>query len=208
MEQMRRMRTELAKLSFRRELQSCRGRQFCIISSNCVGSLPYQILHIEYNTPTVGLFFYAPCFIRLVSSFSHYINQRLTFKSQSVYPEGNENLHKFGGYPLGMLGDVEVHFLHYGSEHEALAKWTERSKRVRNDNLFFVMTDRDLCSIDDLVAFDQLCHKNKVCFTAKDYGFDSSVPIRAFAGSDCVGDLYTNYSYLARDFKFGQWLAG
>jgi hypothetical protein len=30
----------------------------------------------------------------------------------------------------------------------------------------------------------------------------------AFAGHDCVGDLYHNYQYFVGDFRFGKWLAG
>ena len=59
-------------------------------------------------------------------------------KSISNY---NDNIH----YPVAQLGDIEIHFLHYDSIENAIIKWENRKKRMKNINDCIVkMCDRDL----------------------------------------------------------------
>ncbi|UTW68402.1 DUF1919 domain-containing protein [Anaerobacillus sp. HL2] len=70
--------------------------------------------------------------------------------------------------PIGRLIDVEIHFMHYSTFEEAKNKWIVRSKRIQHNNIFLMMTDRDGCTYEDMVKFDNLPFK-KVLFTNKRY---------------------------------------
>ena len=47
--------------------------------------------------------------------------------------------------PVGILEDIELHFLHYNSEIEAKNKWNRRKKRINYSNILFKFSDNDLC---------------------------------------------------------------
>ena len=137
------------------------NQDFTIISNNCWGGQVYQDLGIEYKTPFAGLFIFAPDYIKLLSNFEFFMNSPLEFSKTSKYV-------KNANYPVGLLnGEVEIHFLHYEDEVEALSKWNRRTERINWGNLFFKFCDRDLCTKDLLIEFDRLPLKNKVCFTAQ-----------------------------------------
>jgi len=149
-----------------RDIRSIRSRDFTVISSNCLGSVIYQTLGMPYLTPTVGLFFYAPCFIKFIADLPHYISTRLESCHHSKYPRawsGSESRQ----YPIGSLEGVELHFLHYRSFSEAREKWERRCERVLWDRLCFVFTDRDLCTVAEIRNFVSLPSRRKVCFTSR-----------------------------------------
>lgn len=188
------------------KLLGVRNKDFCIISSNCIGSKIYQLMNLPYNTPSVGLFFFAPDFIKFASNLKEYINNKLVPINSSKYVEANESIRLNGMYPIGKLGDVEIHFLHYSDWSEVLKKWNSRSLKINYDRLFFIFTDRDLCNYSILRAFDQLPYSKKVCFTAKKYDLRSCVQIPIFSTRNCVGDLYNNFHILNKYFDFAEWL--
>ena len=70
-------------------------------------------------------------------------------------------------YPVGILDDIRVDFVHYQSFDEAVEKWNSKLGRINLDNAFYVMTERDGCTHDDLIAFDELPYKNKVVFVSR-----------------------------------------
>lgn len=139
---------------------------FVIISNNCWGGDIYQALGLPYNTPFIGMFINAPCYIRLLQNPEKYLlNTPMTFIAKSKYP----HLMTKPGYPIGVLDDVEVHFLHYSSESEASEKWHRRIKRMDWDKTrwFVKFDDRDNC-IDELIReFHQLNYRNKISFTKR-----------------------------------------
>jgi uncharacterized protein (DUF1919 family) len=65
-------------------------------------------------------------------------------------------------FPVGSIGDVVIYFMHYTSFKEASIKWNERKKRVNYENIFFIMTDRDLINESDINDF--LSIKGNVLF--------------------------------------------
>jgi uncharacterized protein (DUF1919 family) len=183
---------------------------FTIVSSNCLGGKIYQLLEIPYNTPFVGLYFFAPCYIQLLQDFSGSLKKEIRFSRKSKYLIANANRilnEKF--YPIGLLDDIEIHFQHYMTEGQCVEKWTERTKKMNWDNLFFLFTDRDLCTEELIKTFDNLPFTKKVCFTAKDYThYKSCVHIKEYQEKSYVGDLYNNFSVLGKYFDFASWLSG
>lgn len=197
----------IRKWLFARTFRTCKQHDFCIISNNCIAALPYQFLKLEYNTPTIGLFFYAPCFIKFARNLDYYLAQDLIFKEVSMYAEGEESRKKHGFYPVGRLDDIEIHFMHYESETEAKEKWERRIRRLNKERLFFLMTDTDLFERKTLEEFCELEYERKVCLTAQEYNLSCSVQIKAFRNQNCLGDVYTNYDLLLGSFDFSKWLS-
>lgn len=161
---------------------------FTIISSNCWGGILYQDLGLNYQTPFVNQYMHTPCFLKLVKRFPEYMNMELSVSSKSKYfPSATL-------YPVGHLGDVEIHFIHYSIEDNVIGKWNERKARMHSDKLLFVLCERDQCTADDLKEFDQL-PVNKLMFTAKTYDLKNSFKVFSFGKEVLSADLMGGFSY-------------
>ena len=140
-----------------------------VISANCVGAFILHDLNQPFNSPFVNLYLDPSDFVQFI---------------QTEKP-----------YPVGLLDDLKVHFMHYHSEQEAKEKWEARSHRLDFDNLFIMMTDKDGgkgAKYEDLQAFDNLPYPNKVVFTHKPYPeLKSAFYIKGFENENEVGDLFT-----------------
>lgn len=151
-----------------------------VLASNCTGAFMLHDLGLQFRSPFVNLYLSPKGFIAYLSDIAHYQSQPLQFLDNSGKP-----------YPVGKLGDLTLHFMHYHSEQEASEKWQERSKRIDFDNLFVMLTERDGCTYQDLQAFDRLPFANKVVFTHKPYPeIASSFYIKGFEHQGEVGDLF------------------
>ncbi len=190
---------KLGRVWVRANIRNIKTREFCIIASNCTGTLPYRFLDIPYNTPTVNLLFLAPCYLKFIQNLEHYLNEPLVFYPTSKYPEGESIRNNFRHhYPIGTLDDIEVHFMHYQTAAEAKNKWDRRKKRVDPDNLIFAFTDKDLCTPALLEEFDSLPYPNKYVLTAKNWPqLKSTIQVPYFEDEQEIGDCYTHYGHLA-----------
>ena len=130
-----------------------RNKTPSIISNNCVAGVIYHDLGLRFDSPTVNLFFEAGDFVRFAENLKEYLSLELK-EIPSDRP-----------YPVGMLGDVTIYFKHYRSFAEAKAKWEERTARIRFDNLYFVMSEKEGCTLPVAERFDRLQYKNKVLLT-------------------------------------------
>lgn len=150
-----------------------------IICNNCLGGRISQDLGYSYNSPTVGLYFFYPDYIRFLTNLFQYLQSPLHFRSESKYPQGRENMRKAShSYPIGYLEyngeEVEIEFLHYHSESEAREKWERRVRRINKDKLIILGSDNDCCTKDDIQNFLQLPYKHKYFFSNHSYGFASN----------------------------------
>lgn len=146
------------------------NKDFTIISDNCWGNFMYQEVNVKYNSPFIGLFIYAPDYIKLLQNLKYYIGQDLTFIKHSKYEEFMPKKEIIGAYPLALLGgEIEIHFLHYKNEQEVLEKWHRRVKRINWNNLYVKMSERPLCTKELIELFDALDYDKKVCFTKNEY---------------------------------------
>jgi uncharacterized protein (DUF1919 family) len=199
---------ELAKYILRKRI---RHMDFTIISCNCWGSSIYQELGMEYNTPFVGLFFFAPCYLKLLGNLDAYLKSDLTFISTSKYSIANESrVSQSLNYPIGLLdGDVEVHFLHCKSEEEAKEKWYSRRARMNMKNLFIGFDDRDLVEPHHLVEFDNMDFPRKVVFTAHAHPeIKSVVWLKEYNDLPFVKNLFSHRDIYKRHFDVADWLNG
>lgn len=158
-----------------------------VISANCVGAFILHDLNQPFNSPFVNLYLEPFDFIRYLQDIRFYQSLPLQF----IQTEKN--------YPIGILGDLKIHFMHYRSEQEAKEKWEARSQRLNFDNLFIIMTDKYRgkgVDYEHLQAFDHLPYPNKVVFTHKPYPeFKSAFYIKGFENENEVGDLFTFSSW-------------
>lgn len=165
-----------------------------IISSNCFAGRIMQDLGMQYNTPTLGLYFFADDYIEFLSNLKYYLTEaKLEFLDQSRYPLANERRKQWSHwYPIGLLGGkVEIQFLHYHSETEASEKWYRRAARVNWDNLFIIGMEQNLCTEDCIRAFDKLNFERKLFFSSKDLpDLKSNCFLELFAEQGEVGDAY------------------
>ena len=124
-----------------------------IISNNCVAGVIYHDLGLRFDSPTVNLFFGAEDFVRFAENLEVYLSLEL------------QEIRSDRPYPVGMLGDITIYFMHYKSFEEAKAKWEERTARINFDNLFFIMSEREGCTPTVAERFDRLPYRNKVLLT-------------------------------------------
>ncbi len=137
-----------------------KNKSFTLLANNCNGTFLMYDMGLEYLTPIVNIYIPPKDFIRFLQNLDKYLSID-TFKFIST--DGCD-------YPIGLLGDdVHVHFVHYATPDLAQRKWNERKSRIQYDNLFLMLTERDGCTYNDLLAFDKLPYKNKVVFTHKVY---------------------------------------
>lgn len=166
------------KLYNKRRIRRLKNKSPTIISSNCNGGVILHDLGLKFNTPTINLYFVPGEYLKFVTDLDRYLAADLT----------EVNTDK--SFPVGQLDDIRVYFMHYKSFDEAKLKWNERRQRVDKNNIFFMFTDRDGCTEEDLRAFDSLPYKNKVVFThVPRTDIKSSFYIKGFENEKEVGIL-------------------
>jgi uncharacterized protein (DUF1919 family) len=154
------------------ERRKIKYTDFTIISNNCWSGLIYQKFGIRYATPTIGLFFMDEDYIKFISNLDYYLSLPLNFikpRETKYYNHLFAEKHQEITYPIARLGDIEIFFMHYHSEKEAVEKWTKRISRINRNRLLVEMSQRDTIGIDILQRFEALPYKNKICFTAEEY---------------------------------------
>jgi uncharacterized protein (DUF1919 family) len=151
----------------KKDIELLKNKKFVIIANNCWGGEIYHWFKRPYNTPFIGLYLHGPCFVKLLSDFHHYMSQELKFVNSTIYTDLEPK------YPVAVLDDVEIHFMHYKSENEALEKWTRRTSRMLEesnmDNYYFKICDINIGNENVLHKFHQLPFRNKVSFGVKNY---------------------------------------
>lgn len=180
------------------DLKRIKNNDITYISSNCIGGRIYETLNIPYLTPTVGMFLFPNCFLKLANNIGHYMATPPFIKSSSIY-------HCTQKYPILGIEDIELHCLHYQSATEATEKWERRKKRINTERIFIIMTDRDGFNTTHGQKFDELPFEKKVIFSSSHNKAKSAVEINAYKKESCVGDLYTNYHYFPGSFSFSEW---
>lgn len=188
----------------RNKIKKLENRNFTIISSNCNGGVIYSDFKQRFDSPTINLFIMPNDFIKFCQNLEYYMECEL-----------HEVLDSSFSYPIGILdNEIKIYFMHYSSFDEAKKKWDTRKKRINYNNIFFMMTDRDGCSYQNIIDFDSLKYKNKIIFTSKKYeNIKSSIFCDEFQNDNEVGIL-TNYRNLKgeriydRYFDVVRWLNG
>ena len=154
-----------------------KNRNFSIISNNCWAGRAYQYLDMPYLSPTAGLYFFAPDYIKFVSDLKRYLNTPLRFinPEESKYYEEIKKRNQTDK-PIGILDDVEIVFLHYKTKEEAEEKWNRRKGRVNFDNIIIKFSRMNLCTDKEIEEFCKIPFDNKFVFnTQKQVKYSSEI---------------------------------
>lgn len=176
-----------ATYKMRRKKINC--EDFTIISNNCWGGMIYQSYGLQYNTPTIGLFFMAEDYIKFVYNIKEYLSHELVFidcKESKRYKYTQQVLN----YPVAKLGDIEIYFMHYKTREEAQEKWNRRCKRINWNKILFKFSNQNLCTKEHIEKFLELPEKNKICFVNKDYNIDGIIKINQLFDSEDIKASY------------------
>lgn len=196
------------EIFLKRKRRELKNFDFTLISSNCNGGCVLHELGLMFNSPFVNLFIEAGDYIKILKNLKYYMSCELTFLEEGT---GTPN-YPYAGYPIGVLDDVYIYFMHYSSVDEAKEKWNARVKRINYDNLYVLMTDRSHCTYQLLKEFDSLPY-HKVVFTHNQMPeIHSSFYISGFEKEDKVGILsdYCGKSWKKYydQFDFIKWFNG
>lgn len=123
------------------------------------GGVVLHELRLPFLSPTINLYILPKDYLKLLSDLKRYIQR------EPLIEDAESSAKK--GYPVGLLGDIRLWFVHYRTFEEARRKWLERCARVKWDNLYIMMVERDGCTREDIEAFDRLPYVHKVIFTAE-----------------------------------------
>lgn len=159
---------------------------FTIISNNCWGGHVYRYFGLNYSSPTIGLYIWAEDYLLLLENLKIFFESEIQFinPKQSKYYSLLEKRGEMN-VPIGKLscekGDVEIVFLHYKTENEALEKWNRRLTRVNYDNLVVKNSFMNACNDSLVDRFDKLPYSKKVMFVnKKDLVYSSTVYVPGF----------------------------
>lgn len=154
-----------------------RKKDFSVISNNCWAGRLYQYLDMPYLSPTAGLYFFAPDYIKFVSDLRRYLETPLEFidaEDSKYYDELKKRNQT--DKPIGVIDDVEIVFLHYKTEEEAKEKWDRRKLRVNYDRIVLKFSRMNLCSDAEIEQFCNLPINNKFVFnTRKDIKYPCEI---------------------------------
>lgn len=170
--------------NFRRK--KLKSEKFTIISNNCWGGTIYESYNIKKQSPTVGLFFESSDYIKFITNIKEYLKIELSFidyNKSKRYKKGlNDNC------IVGLLDDIEIYFLHYSSQEEALEKWNRRITRINYDKILFKFNDQNGCTKQNVVDFLKLPYKNKIFFTVNNYNIkdDRIIVLKKIKGQNNV----------------------
>ena len=140
------------------------GNDITIISNNCLAGVIYNILGLQFSSPTINLWMKMAEYLEFVSDLKYYMQCEMIENTQESdnykFPVGTlvpfDNTHK----------SVNIYFNHYQSYEIAKQKWEERKQRIIWDKLYVIydFNDKD-CDTDLLYEFDKLPFKHKMSLT-------------------------------------------
>lgn len=177
------------------------GNNPTIISCNCIGGILYHELDLQFLSPTINLYMNCEDFIKFCERLEYYL-------SLEIAPYEGEIER---GYPLGMLGDLLLYFVHYKSLEEAKSKWNSRKSRINWDNIYIIATDRDGLTDELLARFLALPYTNKKIFTHFSSDEKDIVYIKGYESEKQIEGLMFKTlggHYLIDQFNWVDWLNG
>lgn len=179
-----------------------KNMDFSLMCNNCVGAMVAHDLGVQFNSPTVNLFIYPKDYLNFLENLDCMSKAKL----ENVTPINST-------YPIGSLNGVKIHFLHYKSFEEAAKAWNRRIKRLNYENMYVVLIEREGCTYEDLLRFDNLSFGHKIALTHRDYNdIKCSYKVPGYENSKEVGILTDWDGFMGKRlydcFDWVNWLNG
>lgn len=158
---------------------------FSIISQNCIGGVIYHDLGLEFLSPTVNLYFTADDFVKFVGNLKHYLSIDMQLEWR-------------GEYPIGILEDITVHFMHYETCSDAKDAWCRRKERINFDKILVISTDMEGFNEDTYKNWQKIKYP-KILLSVKKWQDDDSICFSQYEGSTSVPDLIPKREFYKDD---------
>lgn len=117
---------------------------FSIISQNCTGGVIYHDLGLEFLSPTVNLFFAQNDFIKFCMNIEYHMKQEV------------KEIKTDRSYPVGMIGDIKLNFMHYQSFEDARSCWNRRKERIKFDKMIMIGVAPKETELSTVEAFEKI----------------------------------------------------
>ena len=103
-------------------------------------------------------------------------------------------------YPVGVLDDISICFMHYLTCKEAADSWERRKQRIDYSRIFVLSTDMEGFSAETFEKWNQIVYP-KLLFTAnKEYVNEDSLFFPEFVADKQVPDLIPGRKFL-KDYR-------
>lgn len=156
------------KFNFKKRQEKINNLDFTIISNNCWGGICYEYFGLKKLSPTVGLYIFSNDYIKFIYNLKEYLSKPMIFITYEESKYKNILLKRgHTNVPIGLLGDVEIIFLHYLDEKSALEKWERRTKRVNYNNLIIKYSNQNYSSYEDIEKIIKLELGKKIIFSSQ-----------------------------------------
>lgn len=174
-----------------------KNKDVTFLCPNCIGGIMFHDLGCKFYSPTVNLMLTQTDFVQFLFHLDDYIKGDFTFFEDPELTCPCAYLH------VENLPDIRITFTHYHSEEEAAKKWTERCSRIRKNNLFIFLQERDGLTRNDIEKLATLEAKGIVVFTAHNYkDIPYAVQIKKYEVDGEVGNiLKKNYVNDSREYE-------
>lgn len=165
---------------------------FTIISNNCWGGGIYESYNLIKQSPTIGMYILPNDYLKFISNLKYYLRQDLKFidpnSSKSREYIINNIDGNYGNYPVGILDNIEIYFMHYKEKETIKRKWERRINRICWDHIIYKFNDQNGCTNEQLRQFANLPLPNKVAFTVRNgfNDYNSIIKINNPQKKNCV----------------------
>lgn len=159
------------------------GSNVTIISNNCLAGVIYNILGLEFCSPTINQWMKMAEYYEFVSDLKYYMQCEL---AENVEESKNWK------FPVGTLiakdtfhNNLNIYFNHYDTFENAKTKWEKRKQNILWDKLYVIydFNDKDFDG-ELLYKFDELPYKHKISLTH----YKSFVEIKNTYKMNCISD--------------------
>ena len=143
---------------------------FTIISNNCWAGVCYEYFNLPKNSPTIGSYFFADDYIKLIKNLKFYFSKELEIINAND-SKHFQILKEIGqlDIPIGKLDDIELVLLHYKNPIVAREKWKRRVERINWDNIIVKFSQMSKCTDEHIKEFQKINGIKKFCFVPKKF---------------------------------------
>ncbi|MGN1298841.1 MAG: DUF1919 domain-containing protein [Candidatus Scatovivens sp.] len=161
-------------------------KDISLISQNCIGGIIYHDMNMKFLSPTINLYFDSKDFIKFVNNIDYYLSKDMIFLNTQIV--------------TGIIEDIKIYFLHYSTKEEAIEKWNERKKRIINNKIFIIQTDRDGFDEEDFENFKNIKYPKALITRNKDWEkYDFVIYLDKYKNEKTIPDTIPKREFYKND---------